>query len=297
MRLQAERRVTGDWFEILSLAAALLAVGAVAGLIAGLLGVGGGIVIVPALYYMLRGLGYGPEHVMHVCVATSLATIVFTSVRSVMSHAKRGAVDWDMLRDWAPYIVASAVVGVALAGVMNTRALLAVFGGLAFAVALHMAFGFLLQRRRAARGAPEPASGPLGDAPPTGWAMRLWASFVGFFSTLMGVGGGTLGVTIMTLYATPIHKAVATAAGLGVLIAAPSTLGFLLTGHGLEGKPPFTLGYVNLAAFAIIVPMTVAFAPLGARLAHALDPRPLRLVFAFFLAVTALNMLRKAGLG
>lgn len=127
--------------------------------------------------------------------------------------------------------------------------------------------------------------------------MRGWAGFVGFFSTLMGVGGGTLGVTIMSLYATPIHTAVATASGLGLLIALPATVGFLITGLDVVDKPPFTIGYVNYAAFAIISPMTVAFAPLGVRLAHWLDPKPLRTAFAVFLALTALNMLRKAVLG
>lgn len=283
-----------QWGEIGALLAALLAVGAVAGVLAGLLGVGGGIVIVPALFYLLGLLGYGGDALMHVCVATSLATIVFTSIRSVTAHARKGAVDWDLLRAWAPYVIGAAILGVAAAEGMRTRALTAVFGALALTVSLHMAFGHLLLGR-AEEGAP--AAGPLGSSPPQGWALRLWASAVGFFSTLMGVGGGTLGVTVMSLYATPIHKAVATASGLGVIIATPSTFGFILTGLDAADTPPFSLGYVNLAAFAIISPMTVACAPLGVRLAHWLDPKPLRLAFAVFLAITALNMLRQAAFG
>lgn len=287
-----------DWLQLASLIVVLLAVGVIAGVIAGLLGVGGGIVIVPALFYMLGGLGYDESVLMRVCIATSLATIVFTSVRSVMAHHQRGAVDWDLLKAWGPYVAGAAALGVLAASVMETRALLAVFGALALMVALHMGIGYLTERRRAAGpAAGGETRGALGDSLPTGWAMRAWAAAIGFFSTLMGVGGGTLGVTIFTLYATPIHRAVATAAGLGVLIATPSAIGFIFTGLGAENTPPFSLGYVNLAAFAIIAPMTVACAPIGARIAHWLDPRPLRAVFAVFLGFTALNMLREAGFG
>lgn len=266
--------------EIAALLAFMLGVGAVAGVLAGLLGVGGGIVIVPALFYVFTALGYPAQTLMHVCVATSLATIVLTSARSVHSHSKKGAVDLDLLKAWAPWIGAGAVLGVLAADRLKSELLMVVFGVAALAVALHMAFG-----RKDWR---------LADAPPAGAARGGVATGVGFLSVLMGIGGGTFGVPLLTLFGVAVHRAVATAAGFGLIIAIPSTIGFILSGMGEADRPPFTLGYVNLPAFIIIVPMTVLCAPYGVKLAHSLNPRPLKLLFAFFLAVTAINMLRKA---
>ncbi|MFV0473161.1 MAG: sulfite exporter TauE/SafE family protein [Pikeienuella sp.] len=269
--------------DLALLVAFLLLVGAAAGVLAGLLGVGGGIVIVPALFYVFIALDYPPETLMHVCVATSLATIVLTSARSVSSHHRKGAVDWALLRSWAPYIGVGAVLGVLAADRLKSAALMVVFGLLAFAVSLHMAFGRAHWR--------------LGEAPPSGPARGGIATSVGFLSVLMGIGGGTFGVPLLTLYGVAVHRAVATAAGFGLIIAIPSTIGFIISGWGEPLRPPFTLGYINVPAFAIIVPMTVLCAPYGVKLAHSLNPRPLKLLFAFFLAVTALNMLRKAFYG
>ncbi|QIE55143.1 sulfite exporter TauE/SafE family protein [Pikeienuella piscinae] len=266
--------------ELAVLVALLLVLGVVAGVLAGLLGVGGGIVIVPALFYVFIALDYPEATLMHVCVATSLATIVLTSMRSVASHNKKGAVDWPLLKSWAPYIAVGAVLGVIAADRLRSASLMIVFGVAAFVVALHMAFGRKNWR--------------LGDAPPTGAARGGIATSVGFLSVLMGIGGGTFGVPLLTLFNLAVHRAVATAAGFGLIIAIPSTIGFIVSGWGEPLRPPFTLGYVSLPAFAIIVPMTVLCAPYGVKLAHSLNPRPLKLLFAFFLAVTALNMLRKA---
>ncbi|MEL7465547.1 MAG: sulfite exporter TauE/SafE family protein [Pseudomonadota bacterium] len=258
----------------------LLLTGAFAGALAGLLGVGGGIVIVGALFYVFSALGYSAETMMHVCVATSLATIVVTSARSLQAHWRRGAVDTALLKGWGPGLVVGACLGVLAAEGLKSEALMLIFAVIAFLVALHMAFGSAAWR--------------LSEAPPTG-ARRIGVSGgVGFLSTLMGIGGGTFGVPLLTLYNVTVHRAVATSAGFGLIIALPSALGFIVAGWGAEARPPFTLGYVNLPAFAIIVPMTVLCAPYGARLAHSINPRPLKLVFALFLAVTALNMGRVA---
>lgn len=266
--------------ELLLLLFFLLLVGAFAGVLAGLLGVGGGIVIVGALFYVFTALDYPAETMMHVCVATSLATIVLTSIRSLRSHWKRGAVDEAILKSWAPGLIFGAIVGVLVADALKTEALMLVFAVAAFLVALHMAFGS--------------ASLRLADAPPKGVKRAGLSGVVGFLSTLMGIGGGTFGVPLLTLFGLPVHRAVATAAGFGLAIAVPAAAGFLLAGLGEPDRPPFTLGYVNLPAFAIIVPMTVACAPIGVKLAHSMNPRPLKLLFALFLAITALNMARKA---
>lgn len=257
----------------------LAAIGAFAGVLAGLLGVGGGIVLVPAFFYAFQTLGYGGPQLMQVCLATSLATIIVTSLRSVHSHNKKGAVDWSILRTWAPGIVIGAVLGMLLVSQLRTVVLQGIFGGLALCIGLYMGLGRAHWR--------------LGQAMPTGFARAALSPLVGFLSVLMGIGGGSFGVPLMSLYNTPIHRAVATAAGFGLLIAVPSVIGFLLVPVG-EGSPPFTLGAVNLVAFLIVICMTLLTAPLGVKLAHAMDPKPLKRVFAVFLIIVALNMLRKS---
>lgn len=269
--------------QLLSLVALLLMIGAVAGVIAGLLGVGGGIILVPAFYYMFAALGYDSENLMQICVATSLATIIFTSIRSVLSHNKKGAVDWGILKGWAPGIAVGAVVGVLIAREMRSVTLMIVFGVLGALVGLYLAFGRQNWR--------------LGDAMPTRFGRILTSPVLGFLSVLMGIGGGSFGVPLMTLFNQPIHRAIATSAGFGVIIAVPSVIGFLLIGWGLPVKPPLTIGLVNLPAFAIVVSMTLVTAPLGVKLAHAMNPKPLKTAFAFFIMLMALNMLRKAMLG
>ena len=266
--------------ELLLLVFFLLLTGAFAGVLAGLLGVGGGIVIVAALFYVFTALDYPAETMMHVCVATSLATIIATSARSLHAHWKRGAVDIDVMKGWTPGIVVGALLGVLAAEALKSEALMLIFAVVAFGVALHMAFGSNRAR--------------LADAPPIGGKRFGVSGAVGFLSTLMGIGGGTFGVPLLTLFNMPVHRAVATSAGFGLIIAVPSAAGFVAAGWGAEMRPPFTLGYVNLPAFAIIVPMTVICAPYGVKLAHGMNPRPLKLLFALFLAVTALNMGRVA---
>jgi uncharacterized membrane protein YfcA len=260
--------------------ALLAATGAFAGVLAGLLGVGGGIVLVAAFFYVFQGLGYNSPQLMQICLATSLATIIVTSLRSVLSHNKRGAVDWAILRGWAAGIAFGAVLGVLVASALRTVALQAIFAGLAFIVALYMAFGKDHWR--------------LGAEMPQGLARWSFALLVGFLSVLMGIGGGSFGVPLMVLHSVPMHRAVATAAGFGVLIAVPSVAGFLLLEVAEDGRPPYTLGAVNLPAFLIVIAMTLITTPWGVRLAHSLNPRPLRRVFAVFLALVALNMFRKA---
>lgn len=265
-----------DYIGLLGL---LLAIGAFAGVVAGLLGVGGGIILVPAFYYTFSSLGYASDGLMQICVATSLATIVVTSVRSTLSHHKRGAVEWDILRGWAPGIIIGAALGVLLASGLKSHTMMLIFGVVGVVVGLYMAFGRAEWR--------------LGETMPR----PLFSPVIGFLSVLMGIGGGSFGVPLMSLFGRPIHKAVATAAGFGVIIAVPSTLGFLLTGWGDAGAPPFTIGRVNLVAFGVVVSMTLLTAPLGVKLAHLMDPKPLKRVFAGFIILMALNMLRKSLLG
>ncbi|OUS05058.1 hypothetical protein A9Q96_13235 [Rhodobacterales bacterium 52_120_T64] len=271
---------TFELSQLLPLIALLLVIGAFAGIVAGLLGVGGGIVLVPAFFYMFDALGYDGENLMQICVATSLATIIFTSIRSVVSHNKKGAVDWDILKRWAPGIAIGATLGVLIARELRSVSLMVLFGILGALVGLYLAFGRPSWR--------------LGDEMPTRIGRFTTAPVLGFLSVLMGIGGGSFGVPLMTLYNQPIHRAIATSAGFGVLIAVPSVIGFLMIGWSMPVKPPLTVGLINLPTFAIVVSMTMITAPLGVKLAHAMDPKPLKLAFAFFIMLMALNMLRKA---
>ena len=257
----------------------LLVIGGFAGVLAGLLGVGGGIVLVPSFFYAFQTLGYGGPQLMQMCLATSLATIIVTSVRSVLSHNKKGAVDWHILCSWAPGIVIGAVLGMLLVAQLRSNSLQMIFAGLALLVGLYMGFGRSDWR--------------LGLTMPQGMIRALLSPAVGFMSVLMGIGGGSFGVPLMSLYNTPIHRAVATAAGFGVLIAVPAVIGFLFVDMR-TGQPPLTIGTVNLVAFGLVIAMTLITAPLGVRLAHSMDPKPLKRVFAVFLTVVALNMLRKS---
>lgn len=266
-----------DASVLVPMIALLAGIGAFAGVIAGLLGVGGGIVLVPAFFYAFGVLGFDGPQLMQICLATSLSTIFVTSLRSVLAHHKKGAVDWQVLRGWAPFIAVGAVIGVFTAAALKSVTLQVIFGVLGVIVGLYLAFG--------------KAEWRLGPEMPKGAKRAGLGGMMGFLSVLMGIGGGSFGVPLMTLYGVPIHRAVATAAGFGMTIALPSVLVFLFL--QVDGAPPLTVGAVNLPAFALIIAMTMITTPLGVKLAHAMDPKPLKRVFAVFITLVALNMLRK----
>lgn len=259
----------------------LAATGAFAGILAGLLGVGGGIVLVPAYFYVFTVAGYGGPGVMQLCLATSLATIIVTSARSVGAHQRKGAVDWQILRNWAPGIALGAGLGALTVGALRTEVLQIIFGGLVSVIAIYMAVSRAHWR--------------LADEMPKGLWRWIFSPVTGFLSVLLGIGGGSIGVPLMTLHGRPIHRAVATAAGFGVLIAVPSVALFLFM--PVPNPPPYTVGSVNLPAFFLTIAMTLITAPMGATLAHRTDAKRLKRYFAFFLLLVGLNMLRKALMG
>lgn len=267
---------TLDLSELLLLALSLLLTGAVAGFVAGLLGVGGGIVIVPVLFYVFTALDLDEEVKMHVAVGTSLSTIIATSIMSVRTHWRKGAVDVPMLKRWGPGIVVGVIVGTLLAAQVKGAVLTAVFATVALIVSVHMAFS--------------KPSWRISDHLPGRVGESLIAAGIGCISAMMGIGGGTLSVPTLSLFGYPIHKAVGTAAAIGLLIGIPGTIGFILGGLGAEDLPPFSFGYVSLLGLALILPTSMTMAPWGARAAHALPVRKLKLAFAAFLFVTALRM-------
>ena len=271
------RRLDLATSEIALLAVLLVVTGGVAGALAGLLGVGGGIVIVPVLFWVLELLDFPEATAMPIAVGTSLLTIVPTSIASARAHAAKGNLDRALLRRWAPFVFAGALAGGLLSFVLSGRDLTLVFGLVALVVAVNMAL---------------PRAVVLRDGlPPSLAAQGGMGVGIGGFSALMGIGGGTLTVPTLSLFAFPTHRAVGTAAAFGLVIAVPAVAGFVLSGWGVAQRPPGSLGYVNLVAAAIIVPCTVLAAPWGARVAHRLPAAELKRAFALFLGITAARML------
>ena len=229
----------GETALLIQMAILLICIGGFAGVLAGLLGVGGGIVLVPAFFYAFQTLGYDGPQLMQLCLATSLATIIVTSLRSVHSHNKKGAVDWQVLRQWSAGIVVGAALGVWMASGLRSTTLQGIFGCLAIIVGLYMLLGRAHWRLR--------------DSMPGLLGTSFLSPLMGFGSVLMGIGGGSFGVPLMSLMNVPIHRAVATAAGFGVVIAVPSVIGFLFVDISPQSRPPFTIGAVNLVAFVIVI--------------------------------------------
>jgi uncharacterized protein len=269
--------MTADTLSLLAwLVPLLLLAGAVAGILAGLLGVGGGIVIVPALYHIFSYLDVADEVRMHLAVGTSLATIIPTGFRSARAHARRGSFDEELIRTWTPAMIIGVLLGTWGATLANFSVLTSVFAIVALLVALYMGFGNTDWR--------------LGKALPGPVLRQPIAGSIGAVSAMMGIGGGTIGVPLMSLFGVPIHRAVGTASGFGMIIAVPATFGMMLGGWGKPELPPFSLGYVNWLGFLLIVPTTLLFVPLGAKLAHSLSQTGLRRAFAIFLGLTSIRM-------
>jgi uncharacterized membrane protein YfcA len=268
-----------DLHELLPLIAILVATGFIAGFVAGMLGVGGGIVTVPVLEYSLRFAHVPEEHRMHIAVATSLAVIIPTAISSARSHHARSAVDWDLCRRWGPTIVVSALTGSLLASHAPVAVLAGIFGTVALLIALKMVLP--LDHLRLAGEVPR---GIAGVAP---------AALIGGVSAVMGIGGGTLAVPTMTLCGFPIHRAVGTASFFGLLISVPGTIGYLLA-KTPPGMPWLTVGFVSLAGLAIIAPGSMLTATWGARVAHSLSRRRLAQAFGAFLLIVGTRMVYRA---
>ncbi len=260
-------------------ALAMLATGVVSGVAAGLLGIGGGAVIVPALSNALLLMGFDADVVQHVAVGTSLAIIIPTGIVSARSHYKRGALDLRILKLWVPFIVAGTLIGGLMAGLFSGDVLRIVFAFMAFFIAANIVMS--LQARL------------MGHLKGSATVNRVLAFVVGYISALMGVGGGSLTVPTLVASGETMHRAVGTSAAIGVAIAISGTIGFLISGWGVSGLPPFSIGYVNLVALVIVGVMAAACAPLGAALAHRLDQKTLKYVFAVFLVAVGCNMLWK----
>ncbi|WP_332903287.1 sulfite exporter TauE/SafE family protein [Falsiroseomonas bella] len=266
-----------DPLWLAGLALAMAATGLVSGTLAGLLGVGGGIVIVPVLFNVLPFFGIPEAVQMKLAIGTSLATIIPTSIQSARKHFAKGTMDVALLRSLAPSIAVGVALGTVLAIWLRGDALSAVFATVAVLVAVNMATTGAEWRLR--------------ESFPAGAPRHGIGGFIGTVSAMMGIGGGTVGVPILSAFGAPMRAAVATASAFGIIIAVPATLGFVWAGWGNPLLPPLSLGYVNLIGVALIVPTSMLAAPWGVKLAHTIPPVLLKRLFALFLAVTSARMI------
>jgi uncharacterized membrane protein YfcA len=262
--------------ELVWVAAAVMAAGVVTGILAGLFGIGGGVVIVPVLFEVFRILGVPEQVRMQLCVGTSLAIIVPTTVRSYRAHRAKGLVIPAIMRSWA----LPAVVGVAVGSVTAAFAPAGVFKAAFVVIAGTNAAKLLVGRENWLLSRPLPGRS----------AMTGYGFIVGLASSLMGISGGAVATMAMTLYAVPIHNAVATSAGLGVPITIAGTFGYVLAGLSHQAVlPPLSIGFVSVIGVVMIAPISASIAPFGARLAHALPKRRLEIGFGLFLVAASLR--------
>lgn len=259
------------------LAAALLVAGAVVGFMSGLLGIGGGGILVPVLYETFTALGVDSSIRMHMALATSLAVIVPTSLRSFSSHRAKGSVDIAVLRRMGPWVVLGVGLGILTAGNVSGTVLKWVWVVFGSIMAAKMWFGRDDWR--------------LGLDIPASFGVAIFAAMVGYVSVLISIGGAAFIVAFMTLYGRPLLQAVGTSSGFGPLIAIPGVIGYIWVGWGAPGLLPLSVGYVSLLGAALIIPMSVLVAPLGVRMAHGISKRRLEQAFALFLFVVVVRFL------
>ena len=265
------------FLELLPYFIGLLITGVIGGLIAGLLGVGGGIVIVPVLFWIFTSLNFPDEILMHMAIGSSLATIIPTSISSARAHYLKGSIDLNILKKWGFGIFLGALIGGFMGKYFGVNELKLIFGSVAFFVAINMfkKNSFTVSKK----------------LPVSRFINFLFSSLIGFISSLMGVGAGTIGVPSLVSFSVPIHKAVGTAAVLGLFISVPATIGLAFSGLDVPNRPPMSIGFVNLIAFFIMFPVTVFCAPFGVKIAHLINQRLLKIIFGGFLIVTSLKML------
>ena len=268
-----------DISELLELALLLVAVGALSGFLAGLFGIGGGAILVPVFYECFRLAGVPLEVRMPLCIGTSLAIIIPTSVRSYRAHYARGAVDMETLKAWWLPVLIGVVAATVTARYAPERLFKFVFVGMAWSAAARL----LLARQ----------TWKFGEDLPKGLLMKSYGFLIGILSTLMGIGGGLVSNLLMTFYGRPIHQAVATSSALAVLISIPGTLGYIYAGWPaalrypdvVALQPPFAIGYVSLIGAVLVMPTSLFTAPLGVRAAHAMSKRTLEMAFGIYLFI------------
>jgi uncharacterized membrane protein YfcA len=263
--------------ELGTLGLGLVIAGVVSGVVTGMLGAGGGLVIVPVLYQVFGAAGVSDDLRMHLAIGTSLAAIIPTSLSSLSSHLRKGEVDRELLNHWAAPLLAGVLLGAVFAGFAPGEWLMLIFGVAALALAVLLVFG--VENRQ------------LADQIPRGLAGALLPFGIGSVSTIMGIGGRTIGAPAMTLFGMRVQRAAGTAPALCAIISIAGAIGAVITGWGLQRLPAYSYGYVNLLAFAVVAPVMFVVAPLSAHFAPLTDRTRLRRTFALFVAITAAKLL------
>jgi uncharacterized protein len=261
--------------ELLTFALYLSIAGIIAGVLAGLFGIGGGTVLVPAFYEVFGAVNVPDDVRMHLALGSSMAIVVSTSIRSFTSHLKRGTPDTVLLQSWRWAVPLGVLVAALIVSSISSFGLRFVFAIVSVIVGLKL----LLNRE----------SWRLGDHLPDNPVRFAVGSFIGLVSTLMGIGGGVLNNTFMTLFGRSMHQAVGTSAGVGVLIAIPGLLGYMWAGWGRVGLPPFSTGFVNWMTVLLIIPLTLIVTPYGVSLAHALSKKTLERAFGTYMLIVAVR--------
>ena len=251
--------------------------GLLSGFLAGLLGVGGGIVIVPVSYFVLISLGYSIEVVMHVSVASSLGVIVFTSISSILSHFKLGNIDNEVINKWFLGIIAGSILGTFLASLINGEILVLIFVSLAFLISINMLFQKKINTIKY-------------NIPNSLFLNFFISSNIGFLSSLIGIGGGSFSVPTLSFFSKKIHQAVGTSSVLGFFIAFPGAISYIFLGLEKDGLPPFSLGYVNLLIVFLVALTSIFTANLGAKISSKIDKNNLKKIFAIFLLCTCISL-------
>ena len=263
--------------ELLAFCAATASAGAAVGVLGGLLGIGGGLILVPVLYELIGGMGAPPQTALLTAIGTSLATVIVTGSRAALSYYRHGSLDFALIRAWAPAMLCGAVLGAEMANRVDTSALITFFASISIMLAIYMVAGRSDWR--------------IGDRPPRWPGRLLGGGLIGLLSAMLGLGVAGLGVPLMTLYNAAVRPAVAAAALLGALTAMPAVLRFMIGGWAATDLAPWSIGYVNVLGFGLIATMTLLMAPLGVALSHRVDQRRIKQIFAGFLVLNAVRML------
>ncbi len=268
--------------QLVILIGLLALAGAFAGVTAGLFGNGGGFVVVPSLIAVFSILGDTTSDLIYVAIGTSLASIVVSSARSVQAHHKHSAVDYDTLKAWAPWLVLGVSIGLFIASITDGESLFLVFAIGVLLYSIYFLFPDMF------------ANSTRSLSMPTGAGRAGLSTFLGGFSALLGIGGGTITVMTMVICNRPVHQAVATAAGVGFIIALPGAIGFSILGLGHAALPIGSVGFINIPALLAICSASVLTAPIGARWAHSLDEQHLKRLFGVYLVMVSASMFYKS---
>lgn len=271
-----------EFTTIAPLITLIVLTGLLGGFLSGLLGIGGGFLLVPALYYCLSSLGYETPYLMHICIGTSLSVIVPTVLTSARTHYKRGSVDLVILKSWGPALILGTFFGIYLASILSSQNLTLIFASMALLTCIYMTASKKEQKHT--------------EKTPKGWLKHPVAAGIGVLATLMGIGGAIISVPTMTAFNLPIKRAIGTAASMGVLTSSVGMTGFIITGWSHDIPIPFTFGFVNILASLLIIPASVFMAPYGARAAHKLPHNILKIFFAILLSLVSIRMFIQADL-